>query len=90
MTKNGNTDEGAEQHGGNLSWLASRYPQAPRPYIDLSTGINPYAFPLPPCDPGQFHHLPDRADSLLLLPPLRSIIRRKVPKTSYSPPECSR
>jgi cobalamin biosynthetic protein CobC len=33
------------QHGGNLSYIAQKFPDAPRPFIDLSTGINPYAYP---------------------------------------------
>lgn len=33
------------QHGGNLSYIAQKFPHAPRPFIDLSTGINPYAYP---------------------------------------------
>src|SRR4051812_46172114 len=42
-----NIDTQTEQHGGNLSWLAQHYPEAPKPLIDLSTGINPYPYPLP-------------------------------------------
>ena len=41
-----NTDSEFTQHGGNLSFIANNFPQAPRPFIDLSTGINPYAYPL--------------------------------------------
>ncbi|MDE3059969.1 MAG: pyridoxal phosphate-dependent class II aminotransferase [Pseudomonadota bacterium] len=41
-----NADMLPEQHGGNLSGLTQRYPDAPRPLIDLSTGINPYPYPL--------------------------------------------
>ncbi|MBB4618192.1 aminotransferase class I/II-fold pyridoxal phosphate-dependent enzyme [Sphingomonas abaci] len=29
-------------HGGRLDVAAARYPDAPRPWIDLSTGLNPY------------------------------------------------
>ncbi len=41
-----NPDNGITQHGGNLSYISINYPQAPRPYIDLSTGITPYPYPL--------------------------------------------
>lgn len=34
------------QHGGNLSFIAQNFPDAPKPLIDLSTGINPYPYPL--------------------------------------------
>lgn len=41
-----NTDSVFTQHGGNLSFIAKNFPNAPRPFIDLSTGINPYPYPL--------------------------------------------
>ncbi|MDR3375862.1 MAG: threonine-phosphate decarboxylase CobD [Ancalomicrobiaceae bacterium] len=34
-------------HGGDLAGAAMRFPQAPRPWLDLSTGINPIPYPLP-------------------------------------------
>lgn len=57
-----NADDGAGQHGGNRAWLARHYPQAPGPLIDLSTGINPYAYPLPPAQPQWQHRLADAAE----------------------------
>ncbi len=41
-----NPDNEIKQHGGNLSYILSNFPAAPRPYIDLSTGINPYSYPI--------------------------------------------
>ena len=41
-----NTDSILMQHGGNLSFIANNFPNALRPFIDLSTGINPYPYPL--------------------------------------------
>ncbi|MEQ1790340.1 MAG: aminotransferase class I/II-fold pyridoxal phosphate-dependent enzyme [Rickettsiales bacterium] len=41
-----NIDNVVSQHGGNLSLIAQHFPDAPRPFIDLSTGINPYSYPL--------------------------------------------
>lgn len=32
-------------HGGNLAGASTRFPNAPKPWIDLSTGINPHAYP---------------------------------------------
>ena len=32
-------------HGGDIGAVRRRFPQAPEPWIDLSTGINPYAYP---------------------------------------------
>lgn len=37
------------------------FPDAPEPFIDLSTGINPHPYPLPALPPGIFARLPDRA-----------------------------
>lgn len=33
-------------HGGDLGVLARHFPDAPRPWIDLSTGINPWPYPV--------------------------------------------
>ena len=38
-------------HGGGLIVAARRFPGAPQPWLDLSTGINPVAYPLPPMPP---------------------------------------
>ncbi len=35
-------------HGGDLDAARARYPSAPEPWIDLSTGINPHAYPFAP------------------------------------------
>lgn len=37
------------------------FPNAPEPFIDLSTGINPHPYPLPPLPPEIFARLPDRS-----------------------------
>ena len=37
------------------------FPDAPEPFIDLSTGINPHPYPLPALPPEIFARLPDRA-----------------------------
>ncbi len=33
------------EHGGDLSAARLAYPQAPGPWLDLSTGVNPYSYP---------------------------------------------
>ncbi len=38
-----------------------RFPQAPQPWIDLSTGINPVSYPLPDLPPELWTRLPSRA-----------------------------
>jgi cobalamin biosynthesis protein CobC len=46
-------------HGGNLGAARRMYPDAPEPWIDLSTGINPTAYPLPPLAPDLWARLPE-------------------------------
>lgn len=42
------------------------FPDAPQPFLDLSTGINPFAYPLPPLPVELFERLPD-SDALARL-----------------------
>jgi len=53
-------------HGGNLGAAHRAYPNAPEPWIDLSTGVNPTAYPLPALAPDLWARLPE-ADSLAAL-----------------------
>jgi cobalamin biosynthesis protein CobC len=46
-------------HGGELAAARRRFPDAPEPLIDLSTGINPHPYPLPPLPPDLFTRLPE-------------------------------
>ena len=46
-------------HGGGLSGAARRFPDAPRPWVDLSTGINPIAYPIGTLPPEVWSRLPD-------------------------------
>lgn len=46
-------------HGGRLIAAQRRYPNAPHPWIDLSTGINPHAYPFTPPLPEAWHRLPE-------------------------------
>src|SRR3569833_1777908 len=48
-------------HGGDLAAARRMFPDAPEPFIDLSTGINPHPYPLPALPPEIFTRLPDRA-----------------------------
>jgi cobalamin biosynthetic protein CobC len=47
------------QHGGDLSRARQLFPNAPEPFIDLSTGINPDPYPLPSLPDALFARLPD-------------------------------
>ena len=44
-----------------LTAARQMFPDAPEPFIDLSTGINPHPYPLPALPPEIFARLPDRA-----------------------------
>jgi cobalamin biosynthesis protein CobC len=44
-------------HGGRLDQAEALYPAAPRPFLDLSTGINPHAYPVPAIEPAAWHRL---------------------------------
>jgi len=48
-------------HGGDLGEVIQRFPHAPRPWIDLSTGINPQPYPVPPLPDNAWSRLPSRA-----------------------------
>src|SRR5260363_6807 len=51
-------------HGGNLGEAVRRYRIQRGQWIDLSTGINPYGFPIPTIDPAMWLRLPDDDDGL--------------------------
>lgn len=46
-------------HGGNLAQARARFPAAPTPWIDLSTGINPVPYPLPAIEAEAWTRLPE-------------------------------
>lgn len=50
------------RHGGNLAAARRAFPDAPEPWIDLSTGINPVPFALPAFPPAIWQRLPEAAD----------------------------
>ena len=47
-------------HGGALEVARRLAPDAPEPWIDLSTGINPHTYPLPDLEPQAWSRLPER------------------------------
>lgn len=47
-------------HGGNLDEAMARHGGSRADWIDLSTGINPVPWPVPPIDPRDWTALPDR------------------------------
>src|SRR5262249_37319144 len=53
--------EPALLHGGNLVAARLLFPDAPEPFIDLSTGINPHSYLVPSLSPALFARLPEPA-----------------------------
>lgn len=49
-------------HGGDLDAARAEFPDAPLPWVDLSTGINPVPYPLPPLAADVWTRLPGRGD----------------------------
>ncbi len=54
------------EHGGNLFAARRAYPQAPEPWLDLSTGVNPYAYPFACLPMERFTRLPEFEELLAL------------------------
>jgi cobalamin biosynthetic protein CobC len=54
----GSMSEARIWHGGDLDEARRLFPDAPEPWIDLSTGINPIAYPVPPLPASSFERLP--------------------------------
>lgn len=54
-------------HGGDLSEIQDRYPRAPEPWIDLSTGINPVPYPVPHLPTEIWSRLPARQQEKALI-----------------------
>ena len=46
-------------HGGSLAAFRALFPAAPEPLVDLSTGINPHAYPMPDLPAACFTRLPE-------------------------------
>ncbi|WP_092042596.1 threonine-phosphate decarboxylase CobD [Methylobacterium pseudosasicola] len=49
-------------HGGDLGSLRHAFPDAPEPWLDLSTGINPVPYPVPPVEASAWTRLPAAAE----------------------------
>jgi len=53
------------EHGGRLGRAAREYGVPREAWLDLSTGVSPYAWPVPPIPPSVWHRLPEDDDGLL-------------------------
>ncbi len=50
-------------HGGSLGRAWLNFPDAPEPWVDLSTGINPHPYPVGPIPASAWTRLPEDADA---------------------------
>jgi cobalamin biosynthesis protein CobC len=56
------------KHGGDLTEAMARYGGSPQMWLDLSTGVNPWPWPIPADLPGEiWQRLPSRADEEILI-----------------------
>ena len=76
----GRTSAGFEAfayHGGAIDVARRLAPDAPEPWIDLSTGINPHAYPLPDLAPDVWTRLPAARRLAGSKPPPRAVTARR-------------
>lgn len=52
------------KHGGDLNEASRRFGAPEKGWVDLSTGINPWTYPVPEVPEGVWHHLPVGGDGL--------------------------
>lgn len=62
-------------HGGDLATARALFPDAPEPWIDLSTGINPIPYPLPTLPLSLWTRLPGADDEAALIAAARAAYR---------------
>jgi cobalamin biosynthetic protein CobC len=61
------------KHGGDLTEAMARYGGSPRMWLDLSTGVNPWSWPIPVHLPADiWQRLPSRADEEALIEAARA------------------
>lgn len=54
--------DGPAEHGGDLAAIRAEFPTAPEPWIDLSTGINPWPYPVGGISRAAWQRLPGAAE----------------------------
>ena len=62
-------------HGGDLATARALFPEAPQPWVDLSTGINPIPYPLPALPLSLWTRLPGADDEAALIGAARAAYR---------------
>ena len=64
------------ERGGRLDVAREAYPDAPQPWIDLSTAISPWSYPFPALSDSEMHRYPDAAALRRLTKRRRRLIER--------------
>lgn len=62
-------------HGGDLATARALFPEAPQPWVDLSTGINPIPYPLPALPLSLWMRLPGVDEEAALIAAARAAYR---------------
>nr|WP_047578054.1 threonine-phosphate decarboxylase CobD [Methylobacterium sp. ZNC0032] len=62
-------------HGGDLATARALFLEAPQPWVDLSTGINPIPYPLPALPLSLWTRLPGADDEMALIAAARTAYR---------------
>ncbi|CAM5773156.1 threonine-phosphate decarboxylase CobD [Bosea minatitlanensis] len=70
-----NVAEDGIWHGGDLATARALFPEAPQPWIDLSTGINPIPYPLPALPLSLWTRLPGADEEAALIAAARAAYR---------------
>ena len=73
-------------HGGDLHWAERRFGRPPAGWIDLSTGINPWPYPVPTLPAAAWTRLPSAADLDRLLAAAAACYRTPGPDTVAAAP----
>ncbi len=68
-------DGNRTEHGGDIATARRLFPEAPEPWIDLSTGINPFPYPLPTLPLSAWTRLPGAEAEAALLAAARNAYR---------------
>jgi cobalamin biosynthesis protein CobC len=61
-----NPEEPLRYHGGNINAAGRQFPDAPTPWIDLSTGINPVPYPVTEFPLSSLSRLPESSEQAAL------------------------
>ena len=83
-------------HGGDLTAARQMFPGAPEPFIDLSTGINPFPYPIPALSADDFvrqswlvHETLSFAEGQLVAEGEIEVVRHVEPGKRFLPSEIS-